>query len=345
VKPPSRLLVAVCAFVLVALGAQPARADDHDAANFRTANARFNRGKTLMDEGRYLEACPVFEGAQQLVLGIGVTLYLADCYERTGRLMFAWEQFDKARQLAESNHDARVVVARERADRLWPKLPKLLLVVPSSVDVPGLVLTEDDATVDRSAYNTERPAAPGTHRFRAQVPDRTPWESSVEIAVSPGTQRVEVPPLAVREPAVAATVTPSLSPSVALQPSAEPAPRLMDHSTRMPPQRVWGIAVAGVGVVSLAVSAVLGLEAKAQMDDSNSSGHCQPNDHCDATGLAERSDAITKASWSTITAVGGVACVAGGAFLYFTARDVAPGVALAARPQRGGASLLLEGRW
>jgi hypothetical protein len=114
----------------------------------------------------------------------------------------------------------------------------------------------------------------------------------------------------------------------------------------MPTLRVWGLAVLGVGVVSLTVSAVLGLEAKAQMDDSNASGHCQPNDHCDAVGLSERSGAITKATWSTVAAIGGVACAAGGAFLYFTAHDVPPGgVALAARPHQGGASLLLEGRW
>jgi hypothetical protein len=286
----------------------------------------------------------VLAGAQHLVLGIGVTLYLADCYEHTGQLLFAWQEFDRARQLAESSHDSRAGIARERAERLRPKLPKLLVVVAPSVDIPGLVVTEDGVTVDRAAYNTERPAVPGTHRFRAQAPDRTPWESSVEIPTSAGTQRVEVPPLAVSATPVVATVTPPGAPSMALQP-AEPTQRLMERPTRMPPQRVWGIAVAGVGVVSLAVSAVLGLQAKAQMDASNSNGHCQPDDHCDATGLAERSDAITKASWSTATAIGGVACLAGGAFLYFSAHDVPPSVALAARPQRGGASLTLEGRW
>jgi hypothetical protein len=344
VKPAARLLVPVCALVLIALGGCPARADDHDAANFMTANALFKRGKSLVDEGKYAEACPVLERAQQLVLGIGVTLYLADCYERTGRPVLAWEQFDKARQLAGSSHDGRASIARERAERLLPNLPRLLLVVPPGVDVPGLVLTEDGAFVDHAAYNTERPVAPGTHWLRAEAPDRAPWESSVEIAASAGTQRVEVPQLAPRDPAVVAMVTSTPSPSEA-QPSAGPTPRLMEHSTQMPPQRVWGIAVAGVGAVSLAVSAVLGLQAKAQMDDSNSSGHCLPNDHCDATGLAERSDAITKGTWSTVTAIGGVACLAGGAFLYFTARDAPPGVALAARPQRGGGSLLLEGRW
>jgi hypothetical protein len=310
----------------------------------RTANTMFQRGKALVEEGKYVEACPVLEGAQRIVLGIGVTLYLADCYEHTARLMFAWQEFDRARQLAESNHDARASVARERADRLWPKLPKLLVVVPPSADVPGLVLTENGVTVDRAAYNTERPAGPGTHRFRALAPGKTPWETSVEVPLSAGTQRVEVQPLAESEPTVVATTTPP-SPSVAPPAVAEPTPRPMEVSTRMPPQRVWGIAVGGVGVVSLAVSVVLGLEAKAQMDQSNSSGHCQPNDHCDATGLAERSDAITKASWSTVAAVGGVACLAGGALLYFTAQDGPPSVGLAARPQRSGASLLLEGHW
>jgi hypothetical protein len=122
----------------------------------------------------------------------------------------------------------------------------------------------------------------------------------------------------------------------------EETPRLLGMSA----QRIGGIAVIGVGVASLAVSAILGLEAKARMDDSNTSGACQPDNRCDATGLAERADAITKATWSTIAATAGLVCAAGGAGIYLTARDgTLSGVALSARPQPGGASLLLEHRW
>lgn len=353
-KPAVRLLVPTSALVLASFAGSPARADDtRSAADLRTATSLFQRGKALEEEGKYAEACPVLEGAQRIVLGIGVTLYLADCYERTGRLMRAWEEFDRARHLAEANHDARVGVARERADGLLPKLPKLLVAVPPAADVPGLELTEDGVAVDRSTYNSERPSLPGPHRLRAQAPDRTPWESTVDVPASAGTLRIEVPILAdAASPPAAAAVAPEPSPSpsqtvgaTAPQTSATAAPWTMEGSTRMPTQRIWGLALAGVGVVSLGVSVVLGLEAKAQMDDSNSTGHCHPNDQCDAAGLAQRSDAITKANWATVAAIGGLASAAGGAILYFTARDVPPGIALSARPHRDGASFLVEGRW
>lgn len=340
---PSRFLLPACALVLT-LGARSVRAGDPDPRNLATATALFQQGKALVDAGKYAEACPVLENAQHLVAGIGVTLYLGDCYEHTGRLVPAWEQFDRARQLAESNHDARASVARDRADRLWPKLPKLTFVVPPSVDVAGLTVTEDGTTVDRGVYNEERPAVPGTHRIRAAAPGRKPWESTVDVTASAATVRVEVPTLAEDPP----------TPTEPQPNGASSAPHrsndvswLMDRPTPMPAQRIWGLAVLGAGAAFLTVSAVLGLEAKSQMDDSNTSGHCQPNDRCDATGLAARSDAITKATWSTVTAVGGIACVAGGALLFLTAKDAPPerSLSLAARPQGPGASLLLEGRW
>ncbi|HEX8796913.1 MAG TPA: tetratricopeptide repeat protein [Polyangiaceae bacterium] len=353
---PLRLLLPACALVL-SLGARPARASDADPGNLGPATTLFQRGKALVDAGKYAEACPVLENAQQLVLGIGVTLYLADCYEHTGRLVPAWQQFEKARQLAESNHDARAGVALDRAARLWPKLPKITYVVLPSVDVAGLTLTEDGATVDHAVFNQERPVVPGTHRIRAEARGRKPWEKTVDVTASAATARVEVPLLAEDLPAVSPTAA---APSSLSTPTAPPPngassdpPRssdvswLMDHPRRMPAQRIWGLAVLGAGAAFLTVSAVLGLEAKSQMDDSNASGHCQPNDRCDAAGLAERSDAITKATWSTVAAVGGVAGVMGGALLYLTAKDAPPerSVSLAARTQGPGASLLLEGHW
>jgi hypothetical protein len=344
--------VLVLAALLACLGASSARADDRARADLVTASVLFQHGKALLDKGRYAEACPKLEAAQRLVTGIGVTLYLGDCYEKTGRLARAWEQFDKARGLAEAKQDGRAAVARERAQRLWPQLAKVTLVVPPAADVAGLIVTEDGATVDRGGYNVERPTEPGTHRFRAIAPDRTPWETSVEIPATPASLRVEVPPLA--EPGPAAAAVPPLGvPGLAAAASVPPsqrrlvasAPASPERSTRIPAQRVVGIAVFGVGVVGLTVGGIVGLQAKAQMDDSNASGHCQANDHCDASGLAERSSALTKATISTIALGAGLAGVGGGALLYLTAPDEPPGIALAARPTRGGGSVVLEGRW
>jgi hypothetical protein len=343
--------LASAGLLAVALFGAPAYADETILADLTTANALFQEGKALLDARRYAEACPKLELAQRLVAGIGVTLYLGDCYEQTGRLTPAWREFDKARTQAEAKHDPRARIARERADRLWPRLPKWTLVVSPSVDVPGLVVTADGAPVDHDAYGVERPTEAGTHRIRVIAPNRVPWETSVEVPATPGSLRIEIPRLAA---SMAGTVTPSTAPAPEQRESgASPSPTVerpdasphVERSTRAHTQRVAGMAVFGLGVVGIGAGAVFGLQAKSQMDASNASGHCQANDHCDATGLAARSDALTKATLSTVGFVGGLACMAGGAVLFLTAPAEPPGIALVARPERGGASAVLEGHW
>jgi hypothetical protein len=81
------------------------------------------------------------------------------------------------------------------------------------------------------------------------------------------------------------------------------------------------------------------------MDDSNTSGHCLPNDHCDSTGLGQRSSALTDAAVSTGSFIASAACLAGGVALYLTAPRRETSVALVPRPETAGASVLLERRW
>jgi hypothetical protein len=356
VTPRRRPRVAVGLAAILLFATPPARASDTAPQDFATATALFEQGSRLLDAGRYAEACPRLEAAQRLVQGIGVTLYLAECYEQTGHLVSAWVQFDKARALAESRQDRRAELARGRAASLWPRLPKLMLVVPAGADVPGLVVTDDGEPVDHAAYNVERPAEPRMHHVRARAPDRTPWETAVVIAAAPDTTRVEVPQLPDSSvvaspptggPAVLAPKGPDRSaanPGGADRPVAMALPPL--QSGRPSTQRVVGIALFGVGAAGLVTGAVFGIDAKSKMDDSNASGHCQPDNHCDATGLSERSSALTAATISTIGFIGGVAFLAGGAALYLTAPDDRPPViGLMARSVPGGASVGLEGRW
>jgi hypothetical protein len=357
VRPRRRPRVAVGLAAILLLATPPARASDTAPQDFATATALFEQGSRLLDAGRYAEACPRLEAAQRLVQGIGVTLYLAECYEQTGRLVSAWVQFDKARALAESRLDRRAELARGRAASLWPRLPKLILVVPPGADLPGLVVTDDGEPVDHAAFNVERPAEQRTHHVRARAPDRTPWETAVVVTAVPDTTRVEVPQLQdssdVGSPSTGgpAVLAPKGSDGSAASPgggadrhAAMALPPL--QSGRPSTQRVVGIALFGVGVAGLVTGAVFGLDAKSRMDDSNASGHCQPDNHCDATGLSERSSALTAATISTIGFIGGVAFLGGGAALYSTAPDDRPPViGLMARSEHGGASVGLEGRW
>ncbi|HEY8087026.1 MAG TPA: tetratricopeptide repeat protein [Polyangiaceae bacterium] len=340
----TRLTLALAASLATVLAASTGSADDPRRADLAAAETLFHQGSTLVNAGRYAEACPKLEAARRLVRGIGVTLYLGECYERTGRLVAAWEQFDEARAMAEAQHDRRADVARDRAQQLWSRLPRLTVVVASSA--PGLQVTDDGVPLDPATYNVERAVAPGIHHLRAEAPGRPAWEAPVSVPSAPGTVRVEIPaPEEPPSPTTPAPLANVLAPSPATDSAAMVAPPEL-RTAGPTPQRIVGIALLGAGAVGLATGTLFGLEAKARQDASNSGGHCLPNDHCDATGLHDRSTALTDATISTVGLVAGLACAGGGAVLYLTAPDDRPArVALTARPRYGGGSVVLEGRW
>jgi hypothetical protein len=297
------------------------------------AEELYKRGSDLVRAGRYEEACPILEKAQSIASGIGVALYLGECLEQSGHLVKAWTEFDKAERLAAAKGDPRKAIAHERAADLLPKLPKLQLVIPPVADIPGLVVAEEGATIERSEWGVARPIEPGTYRIGAEAPERAAWETSVVVPEGPGTVAVEVPTLKAQ-----ATATAASTGTVSLQSS-------LIHDDRAPTQRIAGVALAGLGAVGLVAGTIFGLQAKSKLDDSNSSGHCQ-QDRCDPAGLAERADAMTAATTSTVLFVGGFACLAGGIALYLTApNDARNSIAIVPHAEWGGASLLLQRPW
>src|SRR5271156_3731975 len=78
----------------IALTSFPAWAQK--TAEVGKADALFNAGRSLLDAGEYADACPKFAESQKLAPGLGVTLYLADCYERLGRTHSALMEFKRA---------------------------------------------------------------------------------------------------------------------------------------------------------------------------------------------------------------------------------------------------------
>jgi hypothetical protein len=320
------------------------RASAQSVEDRKVAENLFVQGSSLVNAARYAEGCPKIEGAQKLVAGIGVTLYMGECREQAGDLAAAWGEFRKAEELAASKNDPRRGVAHERAERLWPRLRKLKVVVPAADDVPGLAITDDGMPVERTAWAIERPVATQTHRIRAVAPDRESWEVVIEIHTNE-TMTVEVPVL--EASAVASAPEPTLTFAPAPIPTPSPTLSLVPARSRpsLSPERVAGIAVFGAGLVGLTLGTVYAFDAKSKLDDSNASGHCKPNDHCDVAGMAERSSALGSATISTVGFIAGAVCLAGGAALYLhgSARDA--GVALFARPEASGASVALHARW
>jgi hypothetical protein len=342
----------VAALLLCAIAAGGGAAHAQRQDDLAAAEGLFAQGSALVNAGRYDEGCPKLERAQAIVMGIGVTLYVGECYEHRGEHLRAWRQFMKAEELASARGDRRQRVAHERAQRVWPALAKLRIVVPAGTRVAGLAVTDDGDDVPPAAWTGERPVEPRVHRVRASAPDREPWEVAIDVPAGGATVTVEVPPLragtaqlegtAAGVVPTSAAATPSPSPAIATMPASPTAP---SPTATLPSRRVAALVLLGAGALGVGVGAAFGLDAKSKLDDSNASGHCQPNDHCDSQGLAERSDALTSATISTIAFIGGAALVTGGVVLFLTSPGREPLVSVVARPERAGATFTLQRHW
>src|SRR3954454_4731648 len=119
-----------CANVVVAvcLSAAPAFAGADEKI---AAEALFDEGKRLMLEGKFAPACEKLEQSERVDPAIGTLLYLAECYEKSGRSASAWATFREASSAARAAGQAeRARVGQERAARLEPALVRLTIMVP-----------------------------------------------------------------------------------------------------------------------------------------------------------------------------------------------------------------------
>jgi hypothetical protein len=141
----------------------------------------FEQGRALMIEEHYVEACPKFAESLRLDLGVGVSLWLAQCYEETGKLAHAWAQFRDAAALASRRGDERAKVATQRAAALVARVPRLAVVVPRQVDVEGLHVERDGVVVPCSEWGLPMPVDPGPHAISVTAPRMRPWRTEVEV--------------------------------------------------------------------------------------------------------------------------------------------------------------------
>ena len=334
--------------VIVASLLVPSAARAEGAAEVAMAEGLFNQGVKLLEQKKYAEACDMLERSRKLAVGLGVTLYLADCQENNGHPAASLALFREAEKLAAARKDARQSVAHERAEKLEKVVPRVTLRASPAVLAAGQQVILDGRKLDAKELGTPLVLEPGSHKVRSMSEDGTAWESEITV-VAGGTTAMDIPLLKPSRggpapTAVPAIVTPPPPPAVAPSPAAAPdtPPPARDPGGT---QRVIGLVVAGVGVVGLGVGTVFGLSAKGKQSDADP--HCNAQDKCDPTGLALRQDGLHAATLSTVFFVVGAAAVAGGAVLYLTAPKGERKTGLALAPQVGAheAGLSFAGRF
>ena len=310
-----RLLIAVAALVATTVASTAVAQTDAKAS----AEVLFQDARKLMTEKRYADACPKFLESLRLETGIGVMLYLADCFEKNGQTASAWAQFREVEALARREGDNRMKVAEERAVALESRLAKIVIDVPASAAVQGLEVHRDGASVGSPLWGTPTPVDPGKHVVTARAPGRREWHVEVVVEHDGELSRVAVPLLDASPAEAPAAVTMASDTSST------------ERATPGATQRTIAIVTAGVGVVALGAGTVFGAIAISKNDDSKAAGHCDGASSCDDVGYAARKDAQSAATISTGALIGGGVLVAASAVLFFTAPRAASRVVIGPR--------------
>ncbi len=302
------------------------------------AEAIFNEARTLMDQGRFAEACPKLAESQRLDPAVGTLLYLGECYEKEGKVASAWAAFKSAASAARNaGQTAREQTANKHASDLEPRLPRLTLVVPSGSEVSGLVVQRDDIDLGSVAWGTAVPVDPGKHHILASAPGKKPWSKDVDIGTQPTVTTVTLPRLEDdpnNKPAPAAAASPAA-------PGATPAPTAGGTSQSVvvwaPPgaarsqgaarphdsatgtaMHIAGISLGTLGLVGLAVGTVYELKTQSKLQDAKNACNNYPTD-CTPAGIALNNQSKDASNTATVGFVVGGGLLVTGIVVYLLA--------------------------
>lgn len=261
------------------------------------AEALFQQGTALMQEGRFADACPKLEESLRLDQALGTKLYLALCYEKVGRTATAWVTYKSAESAARNlGQTDRADKAAAQAQALEARLSRLtVLVRPTSV-ISGLDVKMDGVSIGSPSWGIAFPVDPGVHVLTAEAPGRQTFRTEVTVGQGGDHVQVEVPLLPDTPAAVAPTAPPPSPPSggntVRASPSP-PVPATADHPGKT--QRIIGGLLIGAGAVGGGVVGGL-MVSKARSKDRESDQYCGPAagfsspNECNETGLALDAD-------------------------------------------------------
>lgn len=314
------------------------------ASNQAAAQALFEEGRKLMNDGRYADACPKLADSQRLDPGPGTLINLAACYEKNGQSASAWATYKEAIGAAEkSNRPEWSTRARQRAAGLEPTLRRLTIVVGQAARTNGLSVRRDGVEVSSGEWGVAIPVDPGTISVTAAAPGHATWTSRVDVkATGPATVTVNVPALE----SAPSTTSPAVDPRpVTPAVGAEPSPSDDGASrTRGNGQRTTGLVLGAAGIVGIGLGTYFGLSAISRRDDARP--NCNDDlSSCNQAGIDAIDGAKSKALISTVSLIAGGALVAGGVIVYVTApkRGTQRRDSLAVGPAAAGWGLGLHG--
>ena len=289
---PIRSLVAYAAGLAV-LTSHVARADAPDSPEERArseARSLASQGDDAFSRGRCDLAVPVWKQAEARFHAPTLLFRVARCQTILGKVVEAAATLEAivAEKLGPSAPPPFLEAQREAAAEL-PSVKARIATLEIAIELRGVdatpIATVDDVPAPAAGAHTFA-VDPGAHRIRVSARDAV-WEQTVQLV--DGEKRV------VR---------------VALSTVQARAP--------LPPQRLVGYVLGGVGIASMAVGGVFG--ANAVSDQHALRDQCGADGHSCPPGSESRIGALrTKALVADLTIGGGAAVFIAGAVVVLTA--------------------------
>ena len=324
----------VALHLVVLAGSVAAQNTDSDRAD-----ALFKRGKKLMDDRRYPEACRAFEESFKLDPGIGAELNVARCYAEWGKLRRAYRAYKHADDMASEENDSREPEIADRVNDIEPQVPRLTIKLSSGAAPQKLAVLVDGEQLDSSSLGKARQVDPGPHTIEWTV-DGAPKQTKVVAVERRGRLAL------VLDVASASAASPSeTSRDDRVDVRRHHRVEVHDDGGAW---RAGAYVSGGIGVVLIGVSGFIAVSARNEYNNALAA-HCggKTND-CDPTGVALTYDAISKADVATGTLISGVAAIGAGVALYLLAPHASRGehaLRIVPRVDGRGGGLALDGRF
>ena len=272
------------------------------AAHADRADQLFKKGKKLLAEKKYAEACTAFEQSDKLDPGIGAKLNVARCYQEWGKLATAWRWYTDAEHMAAASHDDRADKIHAIVAALDPDVPRLTVNLPPGAATDHLVVKLDGLALELAALGLERRVDPGAHEVEAFVD---------------GARRSRTVPLE-RGGSAEITLEVPVRPRQRVSPGAPEA-----DAAPVRTRRLVGLGTSGAGVVAIGIAGIVTLRARGDYKHALDV-HCNGRtDMCDEIGQAAAHSARRRANISTGVTIAGLGAIAGGVYLYLTANRAA----------------------
>jgi hypothetical protein len=303
----------VALFIALATTSSPARAQTpaggdttRDAPRDTTrADALFQEGKALFEQGRFDEACTRLAQSDAVDPTVSTIGLLAGCHEQQGRTATAWREYRATAKRAEAAGDSRAEFARQRADALEPLLPRLLVRLTSPS--PDVEIFRNLDRVPAEEIGTEIAIDPGAYEIIARAPRRQ--EFRMTITVREGSKIVvDVPDL--RSSGVESAVAPAPRPPPIVPPKStievkpKPPPKAANEGagSGMSSARISAVAVAGVaGLAGMGLGAMFGMSAVSKSNESTIiQATCRTPAEC-AKGRELRDGAYSASTAATVS--------------------------------------------